>query len=127
MNIHSSYLTFLVVCPTGEMQLSATPIMQVAKAALKQAAGALAEALAERDAAGDERAGIEAQLQAALKSVAGEKTFMFLSACTVGIGPRSSCHLAALCLELAICLWATHTMLIEICRGVWQACKLDWQ
>ena len=48
------------------------PNTQVAKASLKKAAGALAEALAERDAAGDERAGIETQLQAALKSVAGD-------------------------------------------------------
>ena len=51
--------------------------MQAAKATLKQAAGALAEALAERDAAGDERAGIEAQLQTALKSVAGGGTTRF--------------------------------------------------
>ena len=55
-------------------------MMQAAKAALKQAAGALAEALAEREAAGDERTGIEAQLQTALKCVAGGAIFNFLSA-----------------------------------------------
>ena len=75
--------------------------MQAAKAALKQAAGALAEALAERDAAGDERAGIEAQLRTALKSVAGKGTSSFLSACTLGTAFRSSCRLAALGLTSA--------------------------
>ena len=54
---------------SSPMSLPSDP--QAAKAALKAAAATLAEALAERDAAGDERVSIEAQLQATLKSVAG--------------------------------------------------------
>ena len=100
--MHSSCLYLSILCSYGEMQLSAASLMQAAKATLKQAAGALAEALAERDAAGDERAGIEAQLQAALKSVAGQETSKFVTARTVGIDCSSSCCLAALCLTLAI-------------------------
>lgn len=50
-------------------------LYQAAKAALKQAAGALAEALAERNAAGEERGSIEAQLQAALKTVTGKHNY----------------------------------------------------
>ena len=93
-----SSLTYLsVLCPYGEMQLSAARIMQAAKVALKHAAGALAEALAERDAAGEERAGIEAQLQAALKLVAGGETFSLLAAFKQRGSPAASLAVWQLC------------------------------